>query len=270
MRMLNKLQIRVHSLLEPAGSGDTASRVVDWTLIVLILLNGLVAILETLPAAEQALLPWFAWFEVVSVAVFSAEYLLRVWSCTANGAGPFRGRLRYMGRPLLVIDLVAILPTYLVFLGLDLRMLRMLRLARIFRLAKLSRYSTALQLMGQVVWSKKEELLLSIVLGFFALIVSATLIYYTEHQAQPEVFSSIPASGWWAVTTLTTVGYGDAYPVTTFGKMVGALVQILGVGFFALPAGILAGSYMEKLAELRNPNLCPHCGQSLGADHSST
>lgn len=261
---MERLKRQIHRLLEPADAGDWSSRSVDLLLIGLILTNCLVAVLETLPAA-RAYAGLLKWFEVVSVAIFTVEYVLRLWSCTAAGITPLRGRLRYALHPLLLIDLVAILPFYLTFLGLDLRIARVFRLLRFFRIAKLGRYSRALQMLGRAVLSRKEQLVMASLLGVFALVLSATLMYYAEHGTQPEKFSSIPASLWWAVTTLTTVGYGDAFPVTLLGKVFGGLSQVIGVGLFALPAGIMASAFLEEMERNKAaPAVCPHCGKEIG------
>lgn len=268
---------RVYSLLEPGETGDRASRAVDAFLIALILVNGAISILETVPGIFTPYRTPLFWFEAGSVAVFTVEYALRLWSCTATGRSPIWGRLRYALHPMLLIDLVAILPFFLYFLGLDLRVARVLRLTRFFRIAKLGRYSRALRLLAAAVSARKEELLISLMMGFFALVFSATLIYYAEHDLQPEVFSSIPASFWWAVTTLTTVGYGDAVPMTLLGRIFGALVQIIGVGFLALPTGLMASAFLEQMqarkaaagegdagARADPPRNCPHCGKAIG------
>jgi len=264
---MKRLQRRVHTLLEPGEAGDAASRAVDLAIIALVLANALAAALETVPgfAARHATALWR--FEVVSIAVFTAEYVARVWSCTAGtGVSPVRGRLRHMLTPLLLIDLAAILPFYLGALGLDLRVARLARLARFIRLAKLGRYSTAARMLGEGIRSRKEELLLTAVVAAAGIVVAATLMYYAEHAAQPESFPSIPAALWWAVTTLTTVGYGDTFPVTLAGRLIGGFVQVLGVGLVALPAGILAGAFQEQVQARRAaaaPRTCPHCGRVI-------
>ncbi|MCZ6471871.1 MAG: ion transporter, partial [SAR324 cluster bacterium] len=198
------------------------------------------------------------------------------WSCTATGRGSLWGRLRYALQPMLLVDLAAILPFFLYFLGLDLRMVRLLRLTRLFRIAKLARYSSGMRMLAAAVASRKEELLLTLMMGFFALVFSATLIYYAESERQPELFSSIPASFWWAVTTLTTVGYGDAYPLTSVGKFVGGLVQVVGISLFALPTGLLTSAFMEQIAARKEsrqsdvdaqivPTVCPYCSREIGS-----
>lgn len=262
---MSTIKHHVHRLLEPAESGDLSSKSVDLFLICLVLANCTMAVLETLPGARRFARELF-WFEAASVAIFTVEYALRIWSCTSAGRSPLRGRLRHALHPLMLIDLIAILPFYLVFLGLDLRAARVFRLLRFFRIAKLGRYSRALRTLGRAMASRREHLVMAFLLGAFALVVSATLMYYAEHGTQPKIFSSIPASFWWAVTTLTTVGYGDAYPVTLLGKLFGGLSQVIGVGLVALPMGILASAFMEMpgRGETAEPTgVCPHCGKPI-------
>jgi voltage-gated potassium channel len=146
--------------------------------------------------------------------------------------------------------------------GADLRSLRVLRFARIFRIAKLARYSEALRSIGRVLEAKREELIVTFLAGAMLLVVSATVMYFAENAAQPEAFSSIPASIWWGVATLTTVGYGDVYPVTAVGRLIGSFVAVLGVGMFALPAGILGSGFLDELQKERAESpRCPGCGR---------
>jgi len=145
-----------------------------------------------------------------------------------------------------MIDLFAILPFYLpMIIPLDLRFIRAVRLFRLFRLFKLGRYSKALLLLKKVLKEKKEELILIIFVVILLLIIFSSLMYFIEKEAQPEAFSSIPEAMWWGIITLTTVGYGDVYPITPLGKIIGALIAFLGIGIFALPAGILASGLVE-------------------------
>jgi len=163
-----------------------------------------------------------------------------------------------------VVDLLAILPFYLPFLGFDLRVIRVMRLLRILRVAKVGRYYSSLGLIRAVFRDKKEELVLTSFLMAMLLIISASVMYYCENAEQPEAFSSIPASIWWAVATLTTVGYGDIYPVTTVGKACASVIAVLGIGMFALPTGILGAGFVEQIQKKRRPpRKCPHCGGEL-------
>jgi voltage-gated potassium channel len=208
----------------------------------------------------------FAIFEQFSVGIFCIEYLLRLWSCTdaSTSGARLNARLRYAATPMALIDLLAILPAFFSGNQVDLRFVRSVRLLRLARSLKVVRYSTALQTLGSVARAKRDELALSLFLGVILLVCAAGGIYFAEHEVQPEVFASIPSAMWWAVTTLTTVGYGDVYPVTVLGRLFGGLVAVTGVGLFALPTGILASGFAEHMRPpRRTAGVCPHCGRSL-------
>jgi len=239
----------------------------DRFILGLIMLNVLAEILESMDAVSTVAGSAFHAFDLASVAVFSAEYLLRVWCCTANPryTAPISGRLRFMVSPMGLIDLAAILPFYLPFIGVDMRVVRSIRLVRLFRLAKLARYSSAFSLFGRVVRSRKEELVAAVSCAAFLLLIASTLMYAIERQAQPDEFSSIPAAMWWGVSTMTTVGYGDVYPITPMGKLLGSVVALIGMGLFALPAGILGSGFIEDIQGRRTKRSCPHCGVSPDA-----
>ncbi len=173
---------------------------------------------------------------------------------------PVTGRLRFTVTPLALIDLLAILPFYLTFLGID---LRFLRIVRILRIAKLSRYLSSLHLFIDVLRNRKEELIMTTTVLVLLLIISSSMMYYAEHDAQADVFSGIPATMWWAVATLTTVGYGDIYPVTGLGKLFGTGSAIVGIGLFALPTAILGSGFIEEINKRKEKQTCPHCGKSI-------
>ncbi len=265
--MYNSLKQRTRAVLELATEGGRLSRAADIFLVVLIVLNVLAVILETVDSVSSRMPRLFEMFELISVAIFTVEYLLRVWSCTAgaNYPRPILGRLRFVLTPLLLVDLVALLPAYLpAVIALDLRSLRAVRLFRFVRLLKIARYSESLRTMGRVFAAKRAELGITLFGVAILLVLASTLIYFAEHGTQPEVFSSIPAAMRWGVCTLTTVGYGDVYPVTMSGKAIGTIIAILGVGLFALPAGILGSGFMEEVEKRkqRHPYVCPHCGHA--------
>jgi len=260
------LRKRAWEIVEVAQPGDRASRVFDIFIIVLIFLNVLATIVGTVPSIEAGARGFLEWFELLSVAVFSIEYLVRLWACTTEPrfASPIAGRIRFALGGMALIDLVAILPFYLPFIGWDLRSLRALRLFRIVRVAKVGRYYSSLQLIKRVLRAKREELLLTTTLMTLLLVMASSVLYYCENPSQPEVFSSIPASMWWAITTLTTVGYGDMYPVTALGKLFASVIAVLGVGMFALPTGILGAGFMEEVQRVKQPlENCPHCGERI-------
>jgi len=226
-------------------------------------------IVESIPSIGKGLQAEFFRFEVFSVTVFTIEYVGRIWSCTADRKfkGAIKGRWRFFWQPMNLIDLAAFLPFYLPFFGLDGRMLRILRLLRILRIAKLGRYFRAFQVMGKVIREKKEELVITTSIMGFILILSAATIYHFENAVQPEAYSSIPAAMWWAVSTLTTVGYGDIYPITVAGKLAAAVVAVTSIGFFALPTGILGAGFVEEISRQDSKSMrCPHCGKEFSAD----
>jgi voltage-gated potassium channel len=160
---------------------------------------------------------------------------------------------------------MAILPFYLpMIITLDLRFIRAVRLFRLVRIFKMGRYSESLRLLENVFKEKKEALLITIFMVFILLVIASSLMYFVENEAQPEVFSSILKAMWWGVATLTTVGYGDIYPVTLIGKILGGAIAILGIGMFALPAGILGSGFVEQIQRTRSKSrVCPHCGKDI-------
>ncbi|MGD1958881.1 MAG: ion transporter [Fulvivirga sp.] len=243
---------RILSTINKAEEQDKLSRGFDIFIMVLIVLNVFAVIVETVKPIYTKYYLLFYYFELFTIIVFSIEYLIRIWACTLieKYSHPVWGRIKYMLSIEAIIDLLAILPFYLpLVVALDARFLRILRLFRLLRVFKLGRYSVAFQLIINVLRKRKEELFITLTLLVVMLILAASLMYYIEHEAQPEVFTSIPATMWWAIATLTTVGYGDVYPVTSLGKLLGSFIAILGIGIFALPTGIIATSFERELAE---------------------
>lgn len=256
---------RTWEIIEAAKAGDRASRQFDTAILSLIFLNVIAVIIGSVQVIQERWNTFLNVFEIISVLVFTIEYFTRLWACTVDARfqGPIRGRIRHAFRPMSIVDLLAILPFYLPFLGLDLRSLRVLRLLRILRVVKVARYYSSLNLIKHVFQSKKEELVLASALMVLLLVVSSSLLYYCENAEQPDTFSSIPATMWWAVATLTTVGYGDMYPVTLLGKFCASVISILGIGMFALPTGILGAGFVEAVQKKKERHVCPHCGQEL-------
>lgn len=256
---------RIWEILEVAKNGDTASRVFDVFILTLILLNVLAVIVGTVQSIQARFGGLLNAFEIFSVAVFSAEYLLRLWSCVVDPrfAHPITGRLKFVLTPLAIIDFLAIAPLFIALLGLDLRFIRAVRLLRIFRVSKVGRYVAALGLLGRVIRSRREELVITSALMVILLVIASSFMYIVESPVQPEKFPNIPATMWWAVATLTTVGYGDVYPITALGKLLASVVAVLGVGLFALPAGILGSGFVQEINNRNGPRRCPHCGKEL-------
>lgn len=267
---------KVHSLLHPEIVGDKHwDKIINIFIIVLIILNVIAVILETVKPLHDKYSDFFYYFDLVSVIIFTVEYILRVWSSNHEEKykHSFWGRLKYMASPGALIDLVAILPFFLhVFFGfnVDLREIRMLRLLRVLRLFRLTAYTQSAHMIANVFKKRARELAIGFVLVFFLIIIASCVLYFAEHE-HPEnklKFSSIPATLWWAVVTLTTTGYGDMTPMTTIGKVMAGLIMLTGVAFFAIPAGILSAGFMEEFRKnrIRKTHRCPNCGEHIELD----
>lgn len=236
---------QVNDILEVGGDAHPAGRAVNAFIILLIFLNAIAFAAETVDDVAARYGPAFRAFNIFSVIVFSIEYSLRVWSAVdipmLSRLPPWRARLRFALRPIMLIDLFAFLPFYLEWIiPLDLRVLRVLRL---FRLLKLVRYSPALQTLGRVLADEYRALLGALLVMLVLLLFASTAMYFLEREAQSDKFGSVPAAAWWALSTLTTVGYGDVVPVTAWGKVAGGVVMLLGVCMFALPIAIIATGF---------------------------
>lgn len=245
-----RIRDRIFQLLEKAQPGDTASLVVDRGLAFLIVANVIAVTLETVDEIYQAYEPAFTLFEIISVIIFSIEYLLRIWVSASNHTSrfdaPFRRRLSYMLSPSGMIDLLAILPAFLPFFtSVDLRWLRILRLLRMF---KISHYSSALEDFFSAIYHERTAFAGALYLFCVTLFLSSALMYLVEHSAQPEVFSSIPETLWWSLITLTTVGYGDVAPITAIGKVIGGITAFMGVCVVALMTGIVASAFSSQVS----------------------
>lgn len=262
-----RLRTRVFEVIETAKLGDRASRIFDIFLVVLIISNIVAVILGTVASIQASISSFFWWFELISVVLFTIEYVLRVWTAVVKKRyrSPISGRLKYIASPMAIIDLLAILPFYLpMLIPVDLRFLRALRLFRLLRLLKIGRYSNAMQVVGSILKRKRAELSITLMIIIVLLIIAASLMYYVEHDAQPDKFSSIPETLWWSICTLTTVGYGDVVPMTPLGKTCAGFIALLGIGMFALPAGILASGFEEELSKKSKMQLkCPNCSARL-------
>ncbi|MDP2423753.1 MAG: ion transporter, partial [Bacteroidales bacterium] len=163
-----------------------------------------------------------------------------------------------------LIDLFAITPFYLPFLiKIDLRFLRVLRLMRFFRLLKINRYNNSLNLIWAVIKEKKSELAITGFVSLLILIIASFFMYEIEGDIQPDKFPNIFSCFWWGIATLTTVGYGDVYPITAMGQFISGIIAILGIGLVALPTGIVSAGFMEKIGKRNSTDKCPHCGKDM-------
>jgi voltage-gated potassium channel len=270
---------RVFEILASPRPGDRIARAVNICLLLLIAVNVVASVLETDIEIARRAPRVFRGIEIISVAVFTVEYGLRLWSCTASPRfqGALRGRLIQATRPMALIDLAAIAPFYLEVAvpgALDLRFLRVLRLMRLFRLFRVGPVSQGFARLVRIVQAKRAELAVSTSVVAVAMLTAAGAMYLIERDETGSQFTSIPRAMWWSIVTITTVGYGDMTPVSVAGKALGGLVAIVGICSLALPVAIISGGYIDELGKERTaqalspdakvtPEACPHCGGLL-------
>ena len=266
--MYHRIKKHVNILLHPTAGTSKWDKIINSFIITLILLNVIAVIIETEPSIYSRHKVFFKYFDTVSVIIFSIEYILRLWSSTNETKYKhwFWGRLKYMFSWEAIVDLVAILPFYLHALFIfDLRVLRILRLLRLLRIFRLTSYMKSSKMIGNVFRSRSQELLLSLILASGLIVISSCVMYFAEHQVQPEKFPSILSTLWWSIVTITTIGYGDIVPVTVIGRILTAVIAVAGVALLALPAGIITAGFLDEMKKIKRPKIhtCPHCGQPL-------
>jgi voltage-gated potassium channel len=232
-------------------------------------------ILESYENISAEFYSYFRIFEVVSIIIFTIEYLVRLWVADverAEGTGSLKARLVFAFSTFSVIDILAILPFYLPMLfPFDLRFIRILRLFRLLLILRLGRFSKSIKMIVGVLKDTRAELATTIFVCFILLVFSSTLMFYIEGEAQPGKFDNVGDSMWWAVATLTTVGYGDIYPITPLGKFLSAIIALVGIGFVALPTGIISSAFIERIQMRKNAKssvlcTCPNCGNVFMTD----
>ena len=243
------LRHRLNPYFDDDAGQSRSVRVFNVSLALLIIINVGAVILESVKSLDVRYADVFWAIEQFATAVFVVEYLLRAWTAVDRTSGAFRhplwGRIRYLRGFFALIDLVAILPALLGFLGAtDLRVLRLLRL---LRMLKLTRHSTIFSLIWAVFREEAQAIGAVVVVLCLILTLSGSLMYMVEGEAQPEVFDSIPAAMWWAVETVTTVGYGDMVPVTVFGRVLGSVISVVGILTFAMFSGLITVGFMDQL-----------------------
>jgi voltage-gated potassium channel len=249
MPSLVRVRRRISGLFDDSPPLGPATRVLNAALAILIVVNVAGVILESVASLRGRYEAVFWWLEQGATGCFAVEYLLRVWTVIdlqgTPDRRPFWGRLRYMRSFFALTDLVAVLPALLGMLGAtDLRTLRLLRL---LRMLKLTRHASIFNLLWAVFREEAHSIGAVLFMLFLILTISASLMYMIEGEAQPDGFSSIPAAMWWAIETLTTVGYGDLVPTTVFGKIIGGLVSIVGIAALALFTSLITVSFIDQL-----------------------
>jgi voltage-gated potassium channel len=260
---------RIYEFIEKGSFGKSYNRYFDYFISILIVLNIVAISIDSLSNLNEETRQFLRGFEIFSVIVFTIEYILRL--CVADLIFPRKSKpasiMAFIFSPLGLMDLFAILPFYLpVLIKVDLRFIRVFRLFRFIRIFKITRYNNALKLIADVFRDKKTELSMTFFSAFVILIVSSFLMYYVEGNAQPDKFPDVFSGMWWAIVTLTTIGYGDVFPITTLGKILSGIVSVLGIGLIALPTGILSAGFIELLNKKKINNAayrCPHCGGEI-------
>ena len=242
-----------YAVLEEGQLEGLAGRVVEFFLVALIVANVVAVALESIPSLNAQYRTFFATFEEISLATYTLEYVARLWSSVEDPRiaplGAMQGRVRFALRPMMVVDLLAFAPSYLgIFFGIDLRVLRIFRL---FRLLKLARYSQALQALLGVLLAERSALFASVILLLSMMCLEGELMHIAEGRIQPRALGSLPNAMYWALTTLTTVGYGDITPKTAVGKTIAGVTMVTGLALFALPVGIIANGFVAGLSRRR-------------------
>lgn len=261
------LKLNTYHLIDGKAGNHKSDAHVDVFVSVLIVLNVVSIFLESFDDIRNEYGEFFHAFELFSIVIFSLEYILRLWTAdilypeSSKIGARFKFVFSFMG----LIDLLAILPFFLpLLIKADLRIIRALRLTRLFRIFKLGRHSKSLRMVGEVLKETKYDLLVTLFITAILLVIASTMMYYLEHDDQPEAFPNMGQSLWWAIATLTTVGYGDIYPITAFGKILSGIIALIGVGVVALPTGIISSAFVVKLDERnkeREKISCPNCGK---------
>ncbi len=245
---MRELRRRLFHELEPVHR-EAGLSVLNRCIVVAILVSVAFVIAESEPAIHDTNPALFHAVEICFGLLFLVEYVARVWVAADDPrySDGVRGRLRYMLTPSALIDLVAVTPLFLYFISAEAYIIRILRVVRVLRLAKLGRFTVATRALSTAVHARRYELMISFGVAIFILVLSSTLMYIVEGPTQPKVFGSIPRAMWWAIATLTTVGYGDVVPLTTAGRILGGITAVTGVGLIAMPAGILAAAMSDAI-----------------------
>jgi voltage-gated potassium channel len=260
---------KIYKLIEKGSQGSRINTLFDYFIITLISANVLAVIIESIRNLNPKVISVLWVFEIFSVSIFTIEYLLRIYVSDLTHPGPnkIRSALKFIFSFYGLVDLMTILPFYVPFIiKIDLRFIRIFRLVRFFRILKINRYNSSLTLIGSVIREKKSELTMTVFLSVLILIIAAFLMYIIEGSVQPEKFPNVLSTLWWAIATLTTIGYGDVYPITGLGKLLSGIIAVLGIGLVALPTGIISAGFIERINKSKSEKkitVCPHCGKEI-------
>lgn len=260
MSQARGLRERIYHIVDNEEEQDFASQAFEIFITLLILTSIITIVLESFSHLRVAYGTYFDYFENVTLCIFTVEYLLRVWTADykyKQTESWSRSAWRFISSGTGIVDLVAISPIFFHIGGLaglitgasnsDFRFIRILKITRLLRIFKMNSFTNSITVVADVFNEKRHDLGITLFVTFVLLLVSSTLMWYVEGEEQPELFPNILASFWWAIATLTTVGYGDVFPITPLGKFLSGFIALLGIGLVALPAGILSSAFIEKL-----------------------
>lgn len=256
MTGIEKLERSLYYIVDEKDESNKLSKSFNYFLMILITLSVGEMALETDDSIFVPYRKYFNIFDIFTVMVFSVEYFIRILTAHLDPVNDGKTRWQsirsYMFSFAGIVDLVSILPFYLTFTKIDLRVLRMIRLLRFFRVFKITRYNNSMKLVADVIRDKSSEIGVIMGLIIIIMIISSFIMFYAEHDAQPEQFPNVLGCLWWAVVTMTTIGYGDVYPITLVGKIVGSTMALLGIGLVAMPTGIISAGFLEKVNERKD------------------
>ena len=245
---------RIFQIIEVGNDLDTSSRTYDYMNALSILLNLVASIMYTFPNLREQYSSFLIIVEQLTVAFFAIDYCLRVW--TAKFLYPNKTEAsaikKYVKSFTGIVDLLSFLPYYLpIFFPAGATAFRMIRLVRIFRLFKINAYYDSLHVITEVISGKRQQLISSVFIISVLMLASSLCMYSLEHEAQPEVFRNAFSGIWWSASTLLTIGYGDIYPITTMGKILGIIISCLGVGMVAIPTGIISAGFVDQYSSIK-------------------
>ena len=256
-----KRRRRVSEIIEVGSADDFVSRAYDFTGTAIVIINLIVTVMYTFNRMEAQYGPLLLTIEAFTVAFFAVDYCLRVWTAQfiRPGMPERRAVWKYMTSFTGVVDLLSWLPYYLpIFFPAGAAVFRILRVVRIFRLFQINAYYDSLNVIGEVINSKRQQLFSSVFIILVLMLASSLCMYSLENEAQPEVFSNAFSGIWWSVSTLLTVGYGDIYPITIPGKIMGIFISFLGVGMVAIPTGIISAGFVDQYSRLKRMSEYAH------------
>ena len=242
---------RLFEILEVGKGSDITSKICDNFLVLLVIGSIFSVILGSVPEIDAEFSEELRWFEIITVLIFTVEYLLRLWVAPLKYKQSQRPKIKYISSFYGIVDLAAILPFYVSLFGFGVD-LRVLRAARLLRILKISHYNTALQDLALAIYDERKSFVSAIYIFTVTLLITSSLIFFAENSKQPEDFRSIPDAIWWSLITLTTVGYGDVSPITPVGKIIGAITALLGVCTVALLTGIVGNAFSAQLSRKRS------------------